>query len=403
MEGTNNVRIISQKEASEIDANNVEYYTLTDGTIIHIKREGEEGLLIGNKNQDQQIIDQNQEIEGEVQQVQNQLDNQNAEIQASLESNQINEQDNNYFSNQYQQQSQIQTQKQILTGSKNQYQMNAEYNSNRQYKENREILQPGNNYGYYVSGVNRNISQKQYQTQKCTCNHNMAQGHYNAHLINAQIGQKYLISQLGLKNLALSGPQFFQQGQIRRKLYKLVEAYPIRIRNQNTDIQINSQQYNSNSYLIEKSNQNMKHKLEMNMNSQEKINQNNFIQNKTVQNASLSQRIEENNQKNEMNSNRFEQSEQMEDYCTCEQNHSQMQQEYQFQEKEYQEGEGEELNDQNIEYCNCELKYSEISQGKGNRAFQNKGECNAHCTCPIGNSGMKKNFEIINQESGKKE
>lgn len=383
MEEPNNVRFISQKEASQIDANNVDYYTLTDGTIIHIKREGEEGQLIGEKNQgqEQQKIAQSQEIEGEGQQIQNQFINQNIEIQNSTESNQINQQ--------YQQQSQIKTQnQQILTESENQYQINGQINSNLKYQGKEEILQPVNNDGYF----NRNIPQN--QNQQCTCNHNISQGYYNAQLIDAQIGQKYIISQLGLKNLALSGPQFCQQGQIRRRqLYKLVEAYPIRIndimRNQNTNVQINSQQYNSNTYLTEQSRyQNMKQKMEMNMNSQEQINQNNIIQNKTVQNVSLNQRIEANN-------HRFEQPGQMEDnYCNCEQNECQMKQEYQ---------EGEELNDQNIDYCNCDLKYSEISLGKGNRALQDKGENNAQCTCPIGNSGMKKTFEIINQESDKKE
>ena len=41
MEPIQKVRQISQKEAREIDANNVDFFTLTDGTIVRIKGEGE--------------------------------------------------------------------------------------------------------------------------------------------------------------------------------------------------------------------------------------------------------------------------------------------------------------------------------------------------------------------------
>lgn len=412
MEGSNKVRLISQKEASEIDANNVEYFTLTDGTIIHIKKEGEEEQLINNQYQgnEQQVLAQNQEIGGEEQkyyQAQNELLGQNAEIQDSIGANQIKQQGQNYILNQYQKESQIQTQtqnQQILTENENQYQMNGELSS-----DNQGILGPGNNYGYYISGGNNKFSQKQYQAQQCTCNYTIPQGflNYNAYLINAQIGSKHLIGQLGLKNLALSQPQFYQQGQMRRRqLYKLVVAYPAKInsvggevKNENINNQINSQQYNTNAYLIEKSN--LRQKMEMNLNSQGQSNQIVATQNYSAQNNSLNQRIEQNNQQYGVGSYRFEQSGQIEgDYCTCDQNQVQMQQ-GKFQENEYQDG--EELNDQNIEYCNCDLKYSEISQAKGNRAIQDIGEGHLQCTCPIGNSGVKKKFEIINSESGKKQ
>lgn len=41
MEELKDIHLIAQKEAEQIDANNVDFFALTDGTIVRIKKEGE--------------------------------------------------------------------------------------------------------------------------------------------------------------------------------------------------------------------------------------------------------------------------------------------------------------------------------------------------------------------------
>ena len=61
MEEPEKIRQLTQKEVSQIDANQVAYYTLTDGTIVRIKREDEnEGA--GQSQNEQQFLGQNQSM-----------------------------------------------------------------------------------------------------------------------------------------------------------------------------------------------------------------------------------------------------------------------------------------------------------------------------------------------------
>lgn len=245
------VRQVSQKEASQIDVNNVDYFTLTDGTIIKIKKEGEESA--GAQFQEQgQYINQN--------------------IQNSA--------------NDYQEQSQYQ--------QSNEYQNNYESSSNaarqmqNQERNSKVILNPGENYGYYMSNEGENVYQSQ---QNLESNYYQAQQdylNYNAKLVDASICDYQIINQLQLKNLSLSGPQFFRYGP-KRQLYKLVTAIPVRINNSTgttlkSNTQVNLQQYNTymaNNY------KNQELKQEAGMDYKEESNQNKTIQLKLGKNFSF--------------------------------------------------------------------------------------------------------------------
>lgn len=245
------VRQVSQKEAGQIDVNNVDYFTLTDGTIIKIKKEGEESA--GAQFQEQgQYINQN--------------------IQNSA--------------NDYQEQSQYQ--------QSNEYQNNYESSSNaarqmqNQERNSKVILNPGGNYGYYMSNEAENVYQSQ---QNLESNYYQAQQdylNYNAKLVDASICDYQIINQLQLKNLSLSGPQFFRYGP-KRQLYKLVTAIPVRINNSTgttlkSNTQVNLQQYNTymaNNY------KNQELKQEAGMDYKEESNQNKTIQLKLGKNFSF--------------------------------------------------------------------------------------------------------------------
>ena len=95
-----------------------------------------------------------------------------------------------------------------------------------------QIPQQESNYKYYIATQGENMQQNQ--------------GFFNAKLINARI--------IGNNSLNLNqGP--------KRQLYKLIEAIPVRFYdvqetqfiNQNTNTQINLQQYNNDTYIVEKS------------------------------------------------------------------------------------------------------------------------------------------------------
>ena len=234
MEG---VTQISLKEICQIDVNYIDYYTLKDGTIIKIKREGEEG--IGSLYQGEgQYMNQNNQNTGEVFQGQSQLEKSNS-IQNNFEFNQMGQQ-----------------------------------NLSNQNKDNKQILQPGNNYEYYIS--NEDGKYFQAQEQLSSNNNQMPQGYlnYNAQLIDANAYNNLTLNQLQLKSLSLSGPQYFRFGP-KRQLYKLVEAIPARA-NENNSSQVKFQQYNANSYIVDNSKyQNVKQKN--NMTSEEQTNQNNII------------------------------------------------------------------------------------------------------------------------------
>ena len=280
MEPVQKVRQISQKEVKEIDANNVDFFTLTDGTIIRIK--GKEEVLYGTgvKNKEREaILTQNNEINGEEGvkvQSKNHFSTQK-EIQTTKEeSNQINQQEQNILSSQYQQEVQIQNEQ--VTNKKEKesnFQINSNLTSGNEalVQNTDEILQPGDNYGYYLSNDRGNIVQTQ-KNQKCTCNLQLPQGsYYNAHLIDVEIVENQLINELDLKNFSQTETQIFQQGLTKRKkLFKLVEAVPIIVTdigkqytNQNNNAQINFQQSNNNTYVVQNYRlQNLRKKMGMN-------------------------------------------------------------------------------------------------------------------------------------------
>lgn len=238
---------MSLKEACQIDVNYVDYYTLKDGTIIKIKKEGEEAF--GSKFQGEgQYMSQNNQNTEEVFQGQSQFE-QNNSIQNNFEFKQM-----------------------------------SQTNLSNQNKDNKPILQPGENY--YISNEEGKYIQSQ---EKSSSNDNqMLQGnlYYNAQLINANALNGLLLNQLQFKNLSLSGPQYFRFGP-KRQLYKLVEAVPVRT-NANNSSQVKSQQYNANSYMVDYSKyQNEKQKK--NMTSKEQLNQNNVVQLNLGKNFSFNQ------------------------------------------------------------------------------------------------------------------
>lgn len=277
MEPIQKVRQISQKEAREIDANNVDFFTLTDGTIVRIKGEGEASYGSGAQiKEGQPILSQINKISGEE-------GINSKEIKASIEeSNQMKQIEHNILTRQYKQKVQVQNQQvSNIREEENNFQVKTSLTSGNEAlgQNTDEILQPGDNYGYYISNNGGNIIQTQ-KIQRCTCNHQLPQGAflYNAHLIDAEIIENQLVNELELKNLSQSETQIFQQGPTKRKkLFKLIEAVPIVITdigkqsmNQNTtDTQINFQQSNSNTYAVEKYRlQNMKQKMGMNYKTQ---------------------------------------------------------------------------------------------------------------------------------------
>ena len=125
----------------------------------------------------------------------------------------------------------VQTQQEQITTENDQVNIQTQ-NSNIQ-----QVPQQDSNYKYYISTQAENI--QQYPS------------YYNAKLINAKI----------IDNNSIN----VNQGQ-KRQLYKLIEAIPVRFydvqgvqfMNQSTNSQINLQQYNNDTYVVEKS---MKEKI----------------------------------------------------------------------------------------------------------------------------------------------
>ena len=166
MESSAQVKLVTQEEANQIDINDVKYYTLTDGTIIRIKDEED------NKEEpeirfDEQVSSQKNQNEDINIQSQKQLLEENNEIQTSKEQthqNKREEQNPNISSNQYQYQYQpeekIQRQNhQILNFDQknNNLKKNTNLNSGIKNQRNQgEILEPGENYGYFISPKIRN-------------------------------------------------------------------------------------------------------------------------------------------------------------------------------------------------------------------------------------------------------
>ena len=346
MEDLKNARLITQKEAKQIDANNVDYFTLTDGTIVRIKKEGENNDGVQYGVEQQQILGQNnQNTEEEVinQQNLNQISEQNKVIQTTLENKSLN---------------QIQNQD--------------------------EILQPGENYGYYISGNGGNFVQNQ-QRQIYSYNIpvNKEYSNYNAYLINAKAIQDQSLDQLELRDLSQSGAQTFQPGLYKkRKLYKLVEAVPVTLSNyedkkyisRNISSQRNFENYNNKIFMLgRRRHQNMRNRMDMNYYNPQ------FYQSKYGYNNKKKRlrRMAHYNRQYDQYGNNFY-------------NYGQEYQEGDYQNPELQE-ENQNENGQNNEFCECELQYSTDSQMEGNRY-------NANCTCPIGNPEMRKVYEIVSTE-----
>ena len=257
MEGFQNFCQISQNDVRKIDASQVSYYTLKDGTIVHIKREDEATNY--HLQNDQQFIADNYSNSKQNQQMESPLVNQYQE-QAQFGSE-----------NQYQEQ-------QILNSQENEnnLQMNSNLVSGNQTQiENEQvILQPGDNYGFYVSGQGRSRFKKNRKQLKCTCN--------QIPLIDGEIlGNQ--INQFGINNYSHYGTQTFHQG--RRQLYKLITAVPVKLNdlkgvklmNQKDNTQIHLRQYNSNTYMVGKTkHQKAIRQMRMNVPVQDQLYQNNY-------------------------------------------------------------------------------------------------------------------------------
>ena len=129
-----------------------------------------------------------------------------------------------------QQSQNVQEQEQIQTTSEN--------NIQTQSQNTQEVQQIESNYAYNVLGEGENM---------------------NARLVNARI-----VGQV--------------QGQ-RRQLYKLIEAIPVRFTdvqgihfmNQSNNIQLNLQQYNNETYVVEKSNRDVSSSYQVNTLSSGKV------------------------------------------------------------------------------------------------------------------------------------
>ena len=280
-------RQISQQEAKDIDANKVSYYTLLDGTVVYVKKDGEAGegsQVQGNENikkEEQEFLSENKSnnVEAQVQDQNDQNIEQNKDIYTS-ESNQINQQQNTLSSQELQDQGQIQTQsqnQQILSGSENENaQFNTEINtdttnviqSQNQSKNSQVILQPGDNFAYSSIRI-QNKSQQNPQAQICpSCNYKFPLQQngpgqfvtFNAKLIEARPqgfnGRLYKVQ--NLQNYSQSQTQLLPR---RRQLYKLIEAVPIKVSgmnliNRNTNTKLNLVNSNSYTYLVENKNTN---------------------------------------------------------------------------------------------------------------------------------------------------
>ena len=95
MEDSQKVRQMTQKEVSQIDANQVAYYTLTDGTIVKIKKEGE-NVEAGQSQNEQQYIAQNQGVDEQALAQNENLSPEKNQVNANtMEVNQMNQQEQN--------------------------------------------------------------------------------------------------------------------------------------------------------------------------------------------------------------------------------------------------------------------------------------------------------------------
>ena len=329
------VRQMSQQEVAGIDPKNVSYYTLTDGTIVHIKNE-DPGQARRRQFQRQNIyMSQAQKSNSKSKY---NFKNQNIytvkssrfHSSNSVGKKRLYKRPRFITINQYQKkQPQYPPKKEQPQNEKKvQKQLNSSSRIIIRNKKSNNFLQPGDNYGYYNSN-NPNYSRIR-QNSICTCKSQMPVGYinYNAKLINGQVIDDQLIEQLELKYLTNSPYVTLNQfgGINKKQLYKLVQALPV----PNTDDalynQSNSQiifkQYKSNNYIGRPQSVNIREKS--------------FINQKYTQ-----------NDLNTSNGN----------FRYFNRNESQNGGQEEFQESVYQGGE---------EYYNTSFKVSNVSQRKSN-------------------------------------
>lgn len=316
MEESEKVRHISQQEAKEIDATKVAYFTLNDGTVLLIKENvspqtqeiaqeniasGEEQQYQINSNQEEEILNQNaedQNIEGENEQLPEEQ-----ELQQNIVSGQENQEE-------IQIQNQTENQ-QIITGTENE-QINNIQTQSQNTQNTQEIQQQTSNIGYNISSEGQNSEQK-----NCTCS-------YNCKLINAtNIANTY--------NAFGRSTYYTQNVGKRRQLYKLVEAIPVRycdfqgiqLMNQTTNVRLNLQQYNSNTYIAERGNNNYQ------LNTQSSGND-------YQENTQTQEELKFNYNCNEVQQQQQEQQEE-EKCCCCPIGNAEMREEYEIVSQEYYE------------------------------------------------------------------
>ena len=266
------VRQLSQKEVEEIDVNDIAYYTLTDGTIVHIKNEGTGRPPKRSYQPKKQLMIKSKQANTYSKykyQNQNTFSAKNKRVYTSIGKNRTYQQPRSQFMtlNRYRHQYQKNQKNQKKEQSKN------EKNSQKKplvssriitrTKRPGNILQPGDNYGYYVSGKQKSLNYSQNQQRQlnnvCTCNNQMLLGsiNCNAQLLNGQIVDNQLLDQLNLKYLSLSGNQIINGGVMKKQLYKLVEAIPTTLADvslmQIQNLKTINCQHNLNNYIIGRS------------------------------------------------------------------------------------------------------------------------------------------------------
>lgn len=231
------VRQISQEEVQGIDPKNVAFYTLTDGTIVHIKNEGS-GVAQKRQFRRQNLnMSQNKKYTSKSKynfKNQNIYTVKNSRYKSAgrkrlyqrpkfITINQYRYQPKKQPQNQYQQKEQLKSEKKV------QKKLNASSRVIIRNKRPNNILQPGANYGYYNSN-NPNYSRNR-QNPTCTCISQLPVGsiNCNAKLINGQVVDEQLIEQLDLKYLTNSPYITLNQfgGINKKQLYKLVQAIPV--------------------------------------------------------------------------------------------------------------------------------------------------------------------------------
>ena len=272
------VRQMSQQEVQGIDPKNVAFYTLTDGTIVHIKNEGSR---IGQKRilrRQNLNMSQNKKYTSKSKynfKNQNIYTVKNSRYKSAgrkrlyqrpkfITINQYRYQPKKQLQNQYQQKKQIQNEKKV------QKKQNSSSRVIIRNKKPNNFLQPGANYGYYDSN-NPNYSRNR-QNPTCTCISQLPVGsiNCNAKLINGQVVDEQLIEQLDLKYLTNSPYITINQfgGINKKQLYKLVQAIPVP-NNDNalynlSNSQIIFNQSNINNYMGRSQSVNLKKKKYMN-------------------------------------------------------------------------------------------------------------------------------------------